>query len=198
MNPCQQTTIRNISASQQDVDKGLASAAGQKIKKELVSPPTSIFFSSVARSNPQDANSSMVGIGRLNTELAIAKAIGLDMQNMKPSTLLTLRYMIASILPFILLIPISLFTKDKGLEENIARFYVKMKTKVIPDRELDKAELEKSYANPTRFDHTKLFPNSSWEFCKWDKDDTWGVLASTALTVGILLAFWLLIRTLVH
>jgi len=101
-------------------------------------------------------------------------------------------------LPFIILIPVSLITRDKGLEKNIARFYVKMKTKVIADRELDKAELQKSYDNPTRFDHLKLFPNSNWEFCKWDKDDTWGVLASTALTVGILLAFWLLIRTLVH
>jgi hypothetical protein len=138
----------------------------------------------------------MVGIGRLNTELAVAKAIGFDLQDMTPSTLLTLRYTIASILPFILLIPISLFTKDKGLEESISRFYVKMKTKVNPDHALDKAELEKSYANPTRFDHTKLFPNSSWEFCKWDKDDTWGVVASSLLTVGILGGFWLLLRAL--
>ena len=192
----EQTTIRTASASQQDVDKGLASKVGQKIKKELIIPPTSIFFSSVARSNPQDANSPMVGIGRLNTELAVAKAIGFDLQDMKPSTLLTLRYTIASILPFILLIPISLFTKDKGLEESISRFYVKMKTKVNPDHALDKAELDKSYANPTRFDHTKLFPNSSWEFCKWDKDDTWGVVASSLLTVGILGGFWLLLNAL--
>ena len=109
-----------------------------------------------------------------------------------------MRYLIASFLPFLILIPISLFTSDKGLEENIARFYVKMKTKVIADRELDKAELQKSYDNPTRFDHMKLFPKSNWEFCKWDKEDTWGFLASTALTVGILLAFWLLIKMLAH
>ena len=192
----EQTVIRNAPATQQDVDKGLASAVGDKIKKEAVIPPTSIFFSSVARSKPENANSPMVGIGRLNTELVVADAIGLDLANMKPSTLLTARYLIASFLPFVILIPISLFTKDKGLEENIARFYVKMKTKVIPDRELDKAELEKSYANLTRFDHTKLFPNSSWEFCKWDKQDTWGVIASFALTFGIVGGFWLLIKAL--
>jgi solute:Na+ symporter, SSS family len=120
----------------------------------------------------------------------------MDLKNMKPSSLMTLRYLIASILPFIILIPLSLITKDKGLEENIARFYVKMKTKVIADRELDKAELEKSYANPTRFDHTKLFPKSKWEFCKWDKEDTWGFFGSSALTIGILLAFWLLIKSI--
>jgi Na+/proline symporter len=164
--------------------------------KEAIIPPTSIYFSSVARSIPEDANSPMVGIGRLNTELVVGKLIGLDLQNMKPSALLTIRYLVGSFLPFIILIPVSLFTKDKGLEENIARFYVKMKTKVVSDRELDRAELEKSYANPTRFDHTKLFPNSNWEFCKWDKEDTWGVIASAGLTVGILLGFWGLLKML--
>jgi hypothetical protein len=134
----------------------------------------------------------------LKTELVVGGAIGLDLKNMKPSTLMTVRYLIASLLPFIILIPVSMITRDKGLEGNIARFYVKMKTKVIADRELDKAELQKSYDNPTRFDHTKLFPNSNWEFCKWDKEDTWGVLASAALTVGILVAFWGLIKMLAH
>jgi hypothetical protein len=192
----EQMVMRNAPAKQQDVDKGLAFAVGDKIRKEALIPPTSIYFSSVARSKPEDPNSPMVGIGRLNTELVAGKLIGLDLVNMKPSTLLTARYLIASFLPFIILIPVSLLTRDKGLEENIARFYVKMKTKVIPDRELDKAELEKSYADPTRFDHTKLFPNSSWEFCKWDKQDTWGVIASFALTFGIVGGFWLLIKML--
>jgi SSS family solute:Na+ symporter len=190
----EQTVTRSTSATQQDVDKGLALAVGQKIKKEFIIPPTSIYFSSVARSNPEDANSPMVGIGRLNTEMVVAELVGLDLVNKKPSTLLTIKYLVASFLPFIILIPISLLTKDKGLEESIARFYVKMKTKVIPDRELDKAELEKSYADPTRFDHTKLFPNSSWEFCKWNKEDTWGVIASSALTIGIVGALWLLTK----
>ncbi|MGB8226897.1 MAG: hypothetical protein WCE45_08570, partial [Sedimentisphaerales bacterium] len=192
----EQTVMRNAPATQQDVDKGAASAVGQKIKKEAIIPPASIFYSSVARSKPEDANSPMVGIGRLNTELVVADLIGLDLTKMKPASLLTARYLVASLLPFIILIPVSLFTKDKGLEESIARFYVKMKTKVIPNRELDHAELEKSYANPTRFDHTKLFPSSSWEFCKWDKEDTYGVIGSLALTLGIVAGFWLIIKML--
>jgi solute:Na+ symporter, SSS family len=194
----EQTVTRRISAEQQDVDKGLASAVGQKISKEFVIPPSSLYYDSVARSNPLDANSPMTGLGRLKTELIVSKMIGLDLNNMKPSAILTARYLIASLLPFFILIPISLITRDKGLEENIARFYVKMKTKVIADPELDKAELQKSYDNPTRFDHTKLFPKSNWEFCKWDKDDTWGVVASSALTIGILAGFWLLIKLITH
>jgi SSS family solute:Na+ symporter len=190
----EQTVIRNLPAKQEDVEKGIAIQAGQKIKKEFIIHPVSIYYDSVARSNPDDANSPMTGIGRLHTELIIAKTIGLNLQEMKPSMLLTIRYLVASFLPYIILIPVSLFTKNKGLEENIARFYVKMKTRVIADRQLDNAELQKSYDNPTRFDHTKLFPNSDWEFCKWTKEDFWGFIISTALTIGIMAAFWGLIR----
>jgi hypothetical protein len=164
--------------------------------KEVIIPAKSIFFDRVARSNPNDPNSPMAGIGRIKAELVIARAAGLNLKDMKPSSLLTILYLIDSFLPFLILIPISLITRNKGLEENIARFYVKMKTKVIADPALDKAEMAKSYANPTRFDHTKLFPNSSWEFCKWDWEDTWGFLLCCGLTIGILGAFWLIIQTL--
>jgi hypothetical protein len=191
-----QTVVRRSTATEEDVEKGLAAQAGQKIDKEVVIPPASIYFDKVARKDPQDPHSPMVGIGRLKTELMVGRLVGLDLVNMKPSVVLTVRYLVASFLPFVILIPLSLITKDKGIEENIARFYVKMKTKVITDREQDKIELEKSYADPTRFDHTKLFPKTNWEFCKWTKEDTWGFLASSALTAGIVVAFWLLLKAL--
>ncbi|OHB51634.1 MAG: hypothetical protein A2Y12_01965 [Planctomycetes bacterium GWF2_42_9] len=164
--------------------------------EKTVIAPKSIFFEKVARSNPEDINSPMTGIGRINIELVIAKIIGLDLKNMTPAALLTTRDLVDILLPFLILVPISYITKNIGLDENIDRFYVKMKTKVKPDPAEDKAELELSYANPTRFDHTKLFPKSSWEFCKWDWEDTWGFWLSVALTGGLLFAFWLLIQTL--
>jgi SSS family solute:Na+ symporter len=190
------TVLRKAPANETDVQAGHASKVGEKIKKEFVITPKSIFFDKVGRSNPDDTDSPMTGIGRINIELVIAKAIGLDLKNMTPSALLTTRYLVDIFLPFLILIPISYITRNIGLDENIARFYVKMKTKVKPDPAEDKAELELSYANPTRFDNTKLFPNSSWEFCKWDWEDTWGFWLSIALTGGILAAFWLLIKTL--
>ncbi len=157
--------------------------------------PAAIYYDSVARKIPDDPNSPMIGIGgRIHSELVIAKFLGLNLSQMRPSTLLTIRYLVASFLPFVILIPVSFMTGNKGLEENIARFYAKMKTRVVADRALDNAELEKSYANPSRFDHTKLFPRSNWEFCKWTAEDFWGFLASTALTAIIMLLFWGLIR----
>jgi len=192
----EQTIIRNVSATQEDVDAGRATSVGEKFSKELVVPPAAIYFDKVARSDADDPNSPMEGIGRINPELVIAKLIGINLKEKTPSQLLTIRYLIDALLPFLIMIPISLITTNRGLEENIKRFYVKMKTQVIEDRELDEAELEKSYSDPTRFDHLKLFPKSNWEFCKWTKEDLYGFLATSALTAIILTAFWLMIKTL--
>jgi SSS family solute:Na+ symporter len=191
-----QTVTRRSPATQEDVEQGLAAQIGQRIDKEVVIPPASIYFEKVARKNPEDPHSPMVGIGRLKPELMVARLVGLNLQNMKPSMVLTVRYLVASLLPFVILIPLSWITKNKGLEQNITRFYARMKTKVIPDRELDKAEVEKTYADPTRFDHLKLFPKSNWEFCKWTKEDTVGFFGTSAVTAVIVIAFWLLLKTL--
>ncbi|MBN1788262.1 MAG: sodium:solute symporter family protein [Sedimentisphaerales bacterium] len=192
-----QTVVKSMRASQEDVDIGLAAALGQEIKKEIIIPPKGIFYDKVARRDPDDPNSPMKGLGRINVELIMVnKLLRMDLRDYKPSMLLTIRYIVASLFPFCILIPVSLITRDKGLDENINRFYVKMKTPVIPDRQKDAEELEKGYADPTRLDHTKLFPNTNWEFCKWTAQDTWGFLISSALTVGIVGAFWLLLKML--
>jgi SSS family solute:Na+ symporter len=192
----ERTIVREVSATQEDVDAGRAVDVGQKISKELVVPPAAIYFDKVARSDLDDPNSPMAGIGRVNPELVIAKIVGMNLKSKTPSQLLTIRYLIDAILPFLIMIPISLITTNRGLEENIKRFYVKLKTQVIADRELDDAELEKSYANPSRFDHQKLFPKSNWEFCKWTKEDLYGFLATSALTAIILAGFWMIVKTL--
>jgi len=192
----EQTAVRKVSATPEDVDAGRATEVGQRIRKELVVPPSAIYFEKVARSDADDPTSPLEGVGRINPELAIAGLVGMNLKDKAPSQLLTLRYLIDAFLPFLIMIPISWITTNKGLEENIARFYAKFKTQVNADPELDKAELEKSYADPTRFDHTKLFPKSNWEFCRWNKVDFFGFLGSSALTVTILALFWLMIETL--
>ena len=191
----QQHSIRcTIPAHEDDVQSGLAQKIGQKIKKEVVVPPSPIFYDSIARLDPTDAASPDIGIGRLHTELIIAHFLGFNLPSMQPSTLLTIRYLVALILPFLLLIPVSYLTCDRGLEDHIARFYAKMKTPVDPDPEKDRAELLKSYADPTRFDHRKLFPRSSWQFCKWTRTDLWGFILCCGLTTGIIILFWELIK----
>jgi hypothetical protein len=76
--------------------------------------------------------------------------------------------------------------------QRVAQFYGKMKTPVGDTPELEAAGMAETRRNPTRFDHTKLLPRSNWEFCKWDRVDTIGFLACSALSgviVGIFIVF---------
>ncbi|MCE5186940.1 MAG: sodium:solute symporter family protein [Planctomycetaceae bacterium] len=190
-----QQTIEGFTlATEEDVRYGRAQDERQRINRAMIVPPTAIYYDAVARRDPTDPQSPMMGIGRLNTEMILADLIGIDLRSASPSALLAYRYLVVSILPFLILIPVSWCTHDSGLQQSIARFYVKMKTPVKADPQQDLAELNKSYADPHRFDHTKLFPHSNWEFCKWTKTDAAGFLVSTATTAGIIFLFWSLIR----
>jgi hypothetical protein len=64
-----------------------------------------------------------------------------------------------------------------------------MKTPVAATLEEDAREVEVSYANPTRFDHLKLWPNSNWEFTKWDRVDAIGFVCCCGLVGVVLLVF---------
>lgn len=192
----EQTITRRAAAHEGDVQAGLAERVGQKIAREVVVPPAPVYYDSLALLDPMDEGSPRIGVGRLNTELIIADWLGFDLPSMLPSTLLTLRYLVALILPFLILIPVSCLTQDRGLEETVDRFYVKMRTPVDPDPDKDREELEKSFADPSRFKERKLFPDSSWEFRRWSAIDTWGFLLCCGLTAGIIFLFWELIEVI--
>jgi SSS family solute:Na+ symporter len=80
---------------------------------------------------------------------------------------------------------------DKAM---LDRFFVKMKTTVKKVREADKREMELSYANPDRFNHLKLFPNSDWELTKWNKTDIIGFLISIVIAFGIVGLVFLIVE----
>jgi len=62
-----------------------------------------------------------------------------------------------------------------------------MKTPVHKDPQEDARQMKLSYADPRRFDDRKLFPNSDWEFDKWNKTDVIGFLVSALVAVVIIL-----------
>jgi SSS family solute:Na+ symporter len=190
------TAVYPVQATPEDVAEGLAEQTGQHIKKPVAVPSAPIYFDAITSLDPFDPESPPVGMGRLHTELILAHWLGFNLRAMTPSGLLTVRYLIALILPFVLLIPISLLTHDKGLDKSIAYFYAKLKTPVDPDPQKDALEVQKSRADPTRFEHTKLFVHSNWEFCKWTRTDIVGFLISVAISGGILVLFWGLIRVI--
>jgi hypothetical protein len=69
-----------------------------------------------------------------------------------------------------------------------------MKTPVGATPELEAQGMEETRRNPRRFEQTKLFPTSSWEFCKWDRVDAVGFIACSAVSAVIVGLFVVVLR----
>ena len=132
----------------------------------------------------------MTGRGDFRIDFLIYKLLGIDLKNASTATLETLRLPTRMVLPFLVLIIASLFT-PRNSPQALDRYYVKMRTEVLPDRLADQSNLEISYQNPHRFAERRLFPNSDFEFVKPRPKDYLGFLAAIAVCVVMvsLLAF---------
>ena len=97
------------------------------------------------------------GQGRFNVDFLLYKAAGMNLAEYEHSGLQTLRLPTRVVLPFLVMILLSLVTPRVN-RDALDRFYVKMKTPVLPDPEADRQEMEKSYAAPGRFDDRRLLP----------------------------------------
>lgn len=173
-------------ATAEDVKNGKALREGETILKMHTIEPVPVFFEDgLARRDLSDPNSPLEGIGRFNIEIYLVALLGVDVRNFTPPILMTVRFVVDSVLPFLILIAISYMT-PRGDPEKLAQFYVRLKTPVGATPEDEERAMAESRANPARFDHTKLFPNTDWEFTKWDKTDTLGFLACCVL-VGVVL-----------
>ena len=125
------------------------------------------------------------GSGRLRLDMLIIDKLGLNLASMDKAAIKTLDLPFATVVPFIVMILASLVTKPNS-KEALDRLYVKMKTPVDPDPAGDRAEMEKSYAQPDRFNERKLFPGSSLEFQRPTSQDFWGFVACFAACFGII------------
>ncbi len=155
---------------------------GEKFVRIDKLPPRAIFWTQGIR---VDSDGRKYGKGMLNLELIALDRLGFDLSKNSYSLNETIRVIIRTITPFLVLILFAFITKpdDRRL---LDRFFVKMKTPSMPDPKADEEELQKSFQNPSRFDHKKLFPNSNWEFYKWDRVDALGFLASVAVAIAII------------
>ena len=151
--------------------------------------PVSVYFEGgVARINPADMSSPMEGIGRFNDEIYLLSCLGVDVTELSPAGLSTARYLVDSFLPLLILVAFSYVTRQTD-PVRVARFYARLKTPVLPDPTADALAVKASYDDPSRFDHTKLFPRTNCELTKWNKTDTLGFLGCWA-SVGVILLFF--------
>ena len=176
-------------ANTADVAAGHAAAVGQRFERTVRVEPVSVFFEEgVVRVDPNDVHSPRTGLGLFRAEVWLISLLGVDVAAFNSAQLMTTRFLVDALLPILILVVVSLLTKQAD-PVRVGRFYVRMKTPVGKTLDDDALAVEASYANPTRYDHTKLFPRSNWEFTKWNKQDALGFIACVAL-VGVILVFF--------
>ncbi|MBE7537358.1 MAG: sodium:solute symporter family protein [Opitutaceae bacterium] len=178
-----------VHASAEDVAAGRAAREGETVTRQQRMDPVSIYFEEgVVHLDPKDLSSPRTGRGLFFVEVYLVRLLGFDVAGFSPAQLLTTRYLVDALFPIFTLLVISLLTRPTE-KSRLDRFYVRLKTPVGATLEEDAAAVEASYANPTRFDHQKLFPRTNWEFTKWNRQDFLGFLGCCALVGGILLFF---------
>ena len=143
---------------------------------------TSIYWSGKIK----EVDGSKRGEGTFRFDMLIYdKALGMDLTKVSDAALKTLEFPFKIIAPFLVMIVASLLTQPNS-KKSLDRLYVRMKTPVGSDPEKDEAELEKSYANPDRFDHNKLFPKTQWEVQRPTKLDFFGFITCFAICFVII------------
>jgi len=127
-----------------------------------------------------------VGQGFFNPEMVLYDRLGLDLSEMANPMIETLRLPLRIVLPILIMVLVSLVTRPVD-REVLLRFYARNRTPVQLDPEADRLEVERSYANPHRYDHERLLPASEFEFTRWTREDLVGFLLGilgTILVIG--------------
>ncbi len=145
---------------------------GEKFEKVYVTPQTSIFWTQGLKKNEKG---EVYGSGMLSLELVFLDAIGFDLAKNPHALNETYRLLFRTLWPFLILVIFAFFTKPDD-KKRLDRFFAKMKTPAIADKEEDARQVQLSMENPSRFDYKKMFPNSNWEFEKFEKEDIKGII----------------------
>lgn len=162
---------------------------GDSFTQTYQQPGRSIVWT---RGVKQDAQGQSFGSGMLSLELVILDALGCNLQKNPYALNETIRILIRTIVPFLILIVVALLTKPDETAR-LDHFYAKMKTPVLTDVKADANALALAWANPRALESRKLFPNSSWEFHKWTRTDMVGFLISCLAAVGVILLLMLVV-----
>ena len=155
------------------------------VKPLPTGPPTKVSDATTRVIKRYDPSVRLQGTGKFRFDFLLYKLLGIDLGEYSDSTLKTLDLPPKIIVPFLVMIVVSLFT-HKNTQTTLDRYYVKMKTPVGGDPQQDAEELERSYQEPDRFNDRKLWPNSSLEFQKPTRSDVVGFVLSIAACFGII------------
>jgi SSS family solute:Na+ symporter len=96
----------------------------------------------------------------------------------------TLRYAYKILLPFAVLILVSLLTRPDD-SQPVQHLFLRMRTQVCADRAADERALQAAYANPEPTRARLLFPRTQLEFFKWNRQDALGFLLGCLAALAV-------------
>src|SRR5690606_16968041 len=147
-------------------------------------PPAGIFFESVVRHDPADTASVWEGRGLFRPQIWMLSKLGIDFRTWDRPAILSVALLFDAIVPFILLIIFSLFTR-RNSEGVLRDFYARIHTPAVADPELDARLVREKIENPDLVERDKIFPGSDWEFWRPTRTDIIGFLVCVAFVVLI-------------
>jgi SSS family solute:Na+ symporter len=147
---------------------------GQQFEKIFASKERAIFWDSISAAKDESGKLVLNGEGMLKADMLLLYCIGVPLEKLSFPMLETLRYITQFILSFGTFVIVALFTKPQDNNE-LDHFYGRLRTPSCSEHKRDEEEMSKTYINPNRFNDIKLFPNSTWEFNKWNKYKAKGV-----------------------
>ena len=130
------------------------------------------------------------GFGNFNLDFLLYQWLGMDLTTKADAMLSTLELPPKIIMPFFVMILLSLVTR-RNSKEALDRYYAKMKTPVDPEPAADRQNLESVYNDPDQFEGRKLLPGTDFEFQRPTKTDVIGFILCFAACFAIIgLAIW--------
>ena len=187
-----------------DVSRGKAKTEGERITETKQRGGVALFWTGSVKPDGEEKlreierrkvpdgeevvyeyDCDLVASGRLRLDMLIIDKLGVNLASMNKAAIKTLDLPFATVVPFLVMIIASLLTKPNS-KEALDRLYVKMKTPVDSDPANDRAQMERSYAQPDRFDDRKLFQNSNLEFQRPTPLDFWGFIGCFVICFAII------------
>jgi hypothetical protein len=167
--------LHDVQARQDEIQKGQGTGSvpvplhvGEPVTRVFTVPPRSIYWAQGIR----EVDGVRRGEGMFYPEMyALGQIVDLSAN---PNALNeTIRCGFRILVPFLVVIGVSLLTRRDDSEE-VRRFFLRMRTKVVADREKDNKAVQAAYNAPESTRGRLLLPNTQLEFFKWDREDAGG------------------------